>query len=81
MTGLCRSAVAEADGGARWRAVGAGPSRPASPTSVVDDDTELAVVQSDSELGNLFIAEALDHLGTIEASCSSSTSARKTRTC
>ena len=34
---------------------------------VVDDDTELAVVQSDAELGNLFIAEALDHLGTIEA--------------
>jgi two-component system chemotaxis sensor kinase CheA len=34
---------------------------------VVDDDTELAVVQSDSELANLFIAEALDHLGTIEA--------------
>jgi two-component system chemotaxis sensor kinase CheA len=34
---------------------------------VIDDDTELAVVQSDAELGNLFIAEALDHLGTIEA--------------
>jgi two-component system chemotaxis sensor kinase CheA len=34
---------------------------------VVDDDTELVVVQSDSELANLFIAEALDHLGTIEA--------------
>jgi two-component system chemotaxis sensor kinase CheA len=34
---------------------------------VVDDDTELAVVQSDAELANLFIAEALDHLGTIEA--------------
>jgi len=34
---------------------------------VVDDDTELAVVQSDAELGNLFIAEALDHFGTIEA--------------
>jgi len=33
---------------------------------VVDDDTELAVVQSDAELANLFIAEALDHLGTIE---------------
>jgi two-component system chemotaxis sensor kinase CheA len=34
---------------------------------VIDDDTELAVVQSDAELANLFIAEALDHLGTIEA--------------
>ena len=34
---------------------------------VADDDTELAVVQSDAELANLFIAEALDHLGTIEA--------------
>jgi two-component system, chemotaxis family, sensor kinase CheA len=34
---------------------------------VIDDETELAVVQSDAELGNLFIAEALDHLGTIEA--------------
>jgi two-component system chemotaxis sensor kinase CheA len=34
---------------------------------VVDDGIELAVVQSDAELGNLFIAEALDHLGTIEA--------------
>jgi two-component system chemotaxis sensor kinase CheA len=45
---------------------------PATPVAaiedfVVDDDTELAVVQSDSELANLFIAEALDHLGTIEA--------------
>ena len=38
-----------------------------SKTSLIDDDTELAVVQSDSELANLFIAEALDHLGTIEA--------------
>jgi two-component system chemotaxis sensor kinase CheA len=34
---------------------------------VIDDATELVVVQSDAELGNLFIAEALDHLGTIEA--------------
>jgi two-component system chemotaxis sensor kinase CheA len=33
----------------------------------IDDAIELAVVQSDPELGNLFIAEALDHLGTIEA--------------
>jgi len=34
---------------------------------VIADDLELAVVQSDAELANLFIAEALDHLGTIEA--------------
>ena len=34
---------------------------------MIDDAIELAVVQSDAELGNLFIAEALDHLGTIEA--------------
>ena len=45
---------------------------PAAPVAaiedfVIDDDTELVVVQSDSELANLFIAEALDHLGTIEA--------------
>ena len=33
---------------------------------VIADDLELAVVQSDAELANLFIAEALDHLGTIE---------------
>ena len=33
----------------------------------IDDAIELAVVQSDPELGTLFIAEALDHLGTIEA--------------
>jgi two-component system chemotaxis sensor kinase CheA len=48
------------------------PVAPAAPAAVVedfviDDDTELAVVQSDAELANLFIAEALDHLGTIEA--------------
>jgi two-component system chemotaxis sensor kinase CheA len=34
---------------------------------MIADEIELAVVQSDPELGNLFIAEALDHLGTIEA--------------
>jgi two-component system chemotaxis sensor kinase CheA len=51
-------------------AVAAAPAsvpEPAIADFVVDDDTELAVVQSDAELGNLFIAEALDHLGTIEA--------------
>jgi two-component system chemotaxis sensor kinase CheA len=31
------------------------------------DDEELATLQGDSDLANLFIAEALDHLGTIEA--------------
>ena len=48
--------------------VAAEPSAPVSAIEdfLVDDDTELAVVQSDSELANLFIAEALDHLGTIE---------------
>ena len=40
---------------------------PAIEDFVIADDVELAVVQSDSELANLFIAEALDHLGTIEA--------------
>ena len=39
---------------------------PAIEDFVIADDVELAVVQSDSELANLFIAEALDHLGTIE---------------
>ena len=46
----------------------AAPAAPAAAIEdfVVGDDTELAVVQSDAELANLFIAEALDHLGTIE---------------
>jgi two-component system chemotaxis sensor kinase CheA len=47
----------------------AAPAPPALTVAdfVIDDETELMVVQSDPELGNLFIAEALDHLGTIEA--------------
>jgi len=59
------------------RAVSTAQPRPAAPQPpaatltvedlTIEDAIELAVVQSDPELGNLFIAEALDHLGTIEA--------------
>lgn len=53
------------------------PPWPASPTEAppetraagagTPDDAELEILRSDPELASMFIAEALDHLGTIEA--------------
>ena len=40
---------------------------PATPFEPLDAIDELATLRSDPEMGALFVAEALDHLGTIEA--------------
>ena len=40
---------------------------PASPAATLPADDDLAAYTSDLELGAIFIAEALDHLGTIES--------------
>jgi two-component system chemotaxis sensor kinase CheA len=52
-----------------WRDATPAPALPgqaaAAPAAAEDD--ELAVLASDPELGTMFIAEALDHLGTIES--------------
>ncbi|MDE3155284.1 MAG: Hpt domain-containing protein, partial [Acidobacteriota bacterium] len=64
-----------------WQSVqdsGAGPELPiddvlvppaaeAAPSSTAGDSAELEMLAADPELAGMFIAEALDHLGTIEA--------------
>ncbi len=58
---------------AAWRESLSAQDRPAPESSAqpglpsAADDEELAMLASDPELGGMFIAEALDHLGTIES--------------
>jgi two-component system chemotaxis sensor kinase CheA len=58
------SASAGLDGA---RPAAALPPPPAAPAPPAGDDQDLVVLASDPEMTQMFVAEALDHLGTIEA--------------